>query len=269
MGWIGHAEPASCPVGVVAVSERLAACAPPPAPSAPPPAPSAPNMSEWHPWSHHERAPAGCACVPVPISQTEIAQLDADGVHLLSMRCFPHTATCRIDAHGKPTSKAALPNAEDAVGVPPTYVFVFTLGASLSLVASLLEDDAALPDAQAASASTALAWALRAHTLSHDRLEELALRLTRLFTSSTPRGGAPSPAPISETCWLLRHVPLPAGLHEAARTVQLCDASTSWRYGPDAAAVLTTVDGEARSRGPLLVQPIGDALVSPSWYALT
>ena len=169
------------------------------------------------------------------------------------------------------------------MGIPPTYYFVFTLDAKPDAVRALLRDaddaDALpMPDEIAASARKMLQWAKQHAQLDPAKIDLLVCKVVRHFTrhySSGGRGGGglgwgsgsvPPNLPLSDACRLLRRIPLAHDTCDAAKSVDVFDFSGTSRMAPDsAAAVVRAVDGEVRARGPLLVQPIGDALQEPFW----
>ena len=209
-------------------------------------------------------------------------QLEADGVFIQNMVSYPNRVSCRVDAHGRPCKRMTCPALEDAVGIPPTYYCVFTLdGKPERLRALLRDDDEALPvpDDVVCTTRKLLSWAKQHKQLDDAKVDEFVHSVMRNFTLHYAKGGgrkaggllgrggsgAPTTA-LSDACRLLRTVAPPYDPCETSKSVDLFDFSGTSRMASDSAAALVIeVDGQPRERGPLLVQPVGDALQEPFW----
>lgn len=198
------------------------------------------------------------------------AELEADGILIQNMVCYPNRVTCKVDAHGKACKRRTCPTLDCAVGVPPTYYFVFTLDAKPEVLQRLLVDGALeqAPAEVRGLTRKLLRWAKETKNLDPKKVDELVRSAVRRFTAHYVVAGdkhAPA-APLSDSCELLRALPLAHGYDpiDARKTVDIFDFTGTSRMASDsAAAIVTKVDGVRRARGPLLFQPIGDALQEP------
>ena len=196
-----------------------------------------------------------------------VKQLEAEGLHLENVVCYVNQGYSKRESAGKL-------EVANTLGVPPSFYLLFTVRAVH--IPELVLHDASAPTN---NPRELLQWAKRQNKIDWPAVRELARRVAHRFTSnytshvrrkaagaegfeiaSVAPDAAAASQPLSTACRLLCE----ADPTNWGRSIDVFDF-TERKCLKSAAEVVTHVNGAERSRGSLLVLPVGDALQEPFW----